>query len=78
MSLPALVSLPAALLPIAQRGEQSLTQAIASLSAQAAADFAAWPVQRRETLQRVTAASDFVMQQGLRDPQMLLLSLIHI
>ncbi len=72
MSLPALVSLPAALLPLAQRAEQSLGQVFASLSTQAAADFAAWPPQRREHLQRVTAASDFVTQQGMRDPQMLL------
>ncbi|MDP3816311.1 bifunctional [glutamate--ammonia ligase]-adenylyl-L-tyrosine phosphorylase/[glutamate--ammonia-ligase] adenylyltransferase [Pseudomonas sp.] len=72
MSLPALASLPAALDPLALRAEQSLQQAFSQLSAEAAAQFAAWPAARRETLRRVGAASDFVVQQGLRDPQMLL------
>ncbi|UUD65938.1 bifunctional [glutamate--ammonia ligase]-adenylyl-L-tyrosine phosphorylase/[glutamate--ammonia-ligase] adenylyltransferase [Pseudomonas seleniipraecipitans] len=72
MSLPALVSLPAILAPLAQRAEQSLHQALHELSAQAAADFAAWPPLLKEQLQRVAAASDFVTQQGVRDPQMLL------
>ena len=72
MSLPALASLPAALDPLALRAEQSLQQAFEQLSAAAAAQFSAWPAARRETLRRVGAASDFVVQQGLRDPQMLL------
>lgn len=72
MSLPALASLPAALDPLALRAEQSLRQAFEQLSSVAAQQFAAWPEARREALRRVGAASDFVVQQGLRDPQMLL------
>ena len=72
MSLPALASLPAALSPLALRAEQSLQHAFAELSSEAAAAFAGWPRSRVEALQRVGAASDFVVQQGLRDPQMLL------
>jgi glutamate-ammonia-ligase adenylyltransferase len=72
MSLPALASLPAALAHLAARAEQSLQQAFAGLSAEAAAAFSGWPDERRAALQRVAAASDFVVQQGVRDPQMLL------
>ncbi|HEX5841732.1 MAG TPA: bifunctional [glutamate--ammonia ligase]-adenylyl-L-tyrosine phosphorylase/[glutamate--ammonia-ligase] adenylyltransferase [Pseudomonas sp.] len=72
MSLPALASLPALLAPLALRAEQSVQQACTALSAEAAAQFAAWPQARSEALRRVGAASDFVVQHGLRDPQMLL------
>ena len=72
MSLPVLASLPAALSPLAVRAEQSLQQAFAGLSSEAATAFAAWPAERLEALRRVGAASEFVLQQGLRDPQMLL------
>lgn len=72
MSLPVLASLPAALEPLALRAEQSLQQAVDALSSEAQGQFAAWPVARRALLRRVGAASDFVVQQGLRDPQMLL------
>lgn len=72
MSLPALASLPALLAPLALRAEQSVQQACTALSAEAAAQFAAWPQARSEALRRVGAASDFVVQQGVRDPQMLL------
>jgi glutamate-ammonia-ligase adenylyltransferase len=72
MSLPVLVSLPAALEPLALRAEQSVQQAVDALSSEAQAQFAAWPAERRALLRRVGAASDFVVQQGLRDPQMLL------
>jgi glutamate-ammonia-ligase adenylyltransferase len=72
MSLPALATLPATLDPLARRAEQSLQAAFAELSADAAARFALWSGARQETLRRVTAASDFVVQQALRDPQMLL------
>ncbi len=72
MSLPALACLPDALQPLALRAEESLQQACATLSAAALAQFNAWPLARREDLRRVGAASDFVVQQGLRDPQMLL------
>jgi [glutamine synthetase] adenylyltransferase / [glutamine synthetase]-adenylyl-L-tyrosine phosphorylase len=72
MSLPVLASLPAALEPLALRAEQSLQQAVDALSSEARQQFAAWPAGRRALLRRVGAASDFVVQQGLRDPQMLL------
>src|SRR3990167_2828180 len=72
MSLPVLASLPATLAPLALRAEQSLQAAFAECSAAAAADFAAWPSARREVLRRVAAASDFVVEQARRDPQMLL------
>ncbi len=72
MSLPALASLPAALSPLAVRAEQSLQQAFAGLSSEAATAFATWPAERLEAQRRVGAASEFVLQQGLRDPQMLL------
>ncbi|HUE92016.1 bifunctional [glutamate--ammonia ligase]-adenylyl-L-tyrosine phosphorylase/[glutamate--ammonia-ligase] adenylyltransferase [Pseudomonas sp.] len=72
MSLPVLASLPAVLEPLALRAEQSVQQAIDALASEAPAQFAAWPAERRALLRRVGAASDFVVQQGLRDPQMLL------
>ena len=72
MSLPALASLPVALASLSARAEQSLQQAFAVLGDEAAAAFAGWPSERQAALQRVAAASDFVVQQGLRDPQMLL------
>ncbi|MBP8237652.1 MAG: bifunctional [glutamate--ammonia ligase]-adenylyl-L-tyrosine phosphorylase/[glutamate--ammonia-ligase] adenylyltransferase, partial [Pseudomonas sp.] len=72
MSLPMLASLPAALSPLAVRAEQSLQQAFAGLSSEAVTAFATWPAERLEALRRVGAASEFVLQQGLRDPQMLL------
>ena len=71
MSLPALASLPAALVPLATRAEQSLQAALAGLSPVAATAYASWPSERHAALQRVAAASDFVVQQGERDPQML-------
>ncbi|MGE6792474.1 bifunctional [glutamate--ammonia ligase]-adenylyl-L-tyrosine phosphorylase/[glutamate--ammonia-ligase] adenylyltransferase [Pseudomonas guineae] len=71
MSLPALASLPAALVPLATRAEQSLQAAFAGLSPVAATAYASWPSERHAALQRVAAASDFVVQQGERDPQML-------
>lgn len=72
MSLPVLAALPAALLPLVARGEQSLQQAIAAHSPEAAERFDNWPEHRRETLRRVVAASDFVLEQAQRDPLMFL------
>ncbi|MEX6501440.1 bifunctional [glutamate--ammonia ligase]-adenylyl-L-tyrosine phosphorylase/[glutamate--ammonia-ligase] adenylyltransferase [Pseudomonas zhanjiangensis] len=72
MSLPALACLPAVLEPLAVAAEQSLQGAFAQLSAAAVQAFLAWPEERRSALRRVAAASDFVLQQALRDPQMLL------
>ncbi|SDG58973.1 glutamate-ammonia-ligase adenylyltransferase [Pseudomonas benzenivorans] len=72
MSLPALAPLPATLEALGPSAEQSLQAAFAGLSAEAAVRFAAWPGARREALRRVCVASDFVLQQGLRDPSMFL------
>ncbi|UTW09502.1 bifunctional [glutamate--ammonia ligase]-adenylyl-L-tyrosine phosphorylase/[glutamate--ammonia-ligase] adenylyltransferase [Pseudomonas benzenivorans] len=72
MSLPVLVSLPASLDPLAQRAEQSFRAALADLGDAAVVRFDAWPQVRREAWKRAAAASDFVAQQALRDPQMLL------
>jgi glutamate-ammonia-ligase adenylyltransferase len=72
MSLPTLASLPATLAPLVLRAEQSLEAACAACSVAAAADFAAWPSARCEALRRVAAASDFVVEQAQRDPQMFL------
>ncbi|MCU1718350.1 bifunctional [glutamate--ammonia ligase]-adenylyl-L-tyrosine phosphorylase/[glutamate--ammonia-ligase] adenylyltransferase [Pseudomonas sp. 5P_3.1_Bac2] len=71
MSLPALAALPPSLVLLAERGEQSLRQALSELE-QGAAALDQWPPARLETLRRVAAASDFVVQQAVRDPQMLL------
>ncbi|WP_286976120.1 bifunctional [glutamate--ammonia ligase]-adenylyl-L-tyrosine phosphorylase/[glutamate--ammonia-ligase] adenylyltransferase [Pseudomonas sp.] len=72
MSLPVLVSLPVSLQSVALAAEQSMRTAVAELGDSALAQFAAWPAERLEALRRVMAASDFVLQQSLRDPQMLL------
>ncbi|MEH6366837.1 MAG: bifunctional [glutamate--ammonia ligase]-adenylyl-L-tyrosine phosphorylase/[glutamate--ammonia-ligase] adenylyltransferase [Pseudomonas marincola] len=72
MSLPVLVSLPVSLQSVALAAEQSMRTAVAELGDSALAQFAAWPAERLEALHRVMAASDFVLQQSLRDPQMLL------
>src|SRR3990167_5823961 len=72
MSLPALASLPAALAHLVPRAEQFLQQAFAALGGESAAAFSGWPSERLAAWQRVAAASDFVVQQGARDPQMLL------
>ncbi|MBS7662269.1 bifunctional [glutamate--ammonia ligase]-adenylyl-L-tyrosine phosphorylase/[glutamate--ammonia-ligase] adenylyltransferase [Pseudomonas lalucatii] len=72
MSLPVLVSLPVALDPLASRAEQSLRTLLGDLDGAAVARFAAWPPARRDAWRRVAAASDFVLQQALRDPLVLL------
>ncbi|QLC73519.1 bifunctional [glutamate--ammonia ligase]-adenylyl-L-tyrosine phosphorylase/[glutamate--ammonia-ligase] adenylyltransferase [Pseudomonas sp. LPB0260] len=72
MSLPVLVSLPASLDSLALRAEQSLRAVLADLGTAAEARFDAWPQARRDAWRRVSAASDFVLQQALRDPLMLL------
>ncbi|MHA6492284.1 bifunctional [glutamate--ammonia ligase]-adenylyl-L-tyrosine phosphorylase/[glutamate--ammonia-ligase] adenylyltransferase [Pseudomonas borbori] len=72
MSLPALASLPATLDPLACRAEQSLRAALIELQDDLAAVFAAWPAERHEVFRRVCAASDFVSEQAVRDPHLLL------
>ncbi|HEX8592297.1 MAG TPA: bifunctional [glutamate--ammonia ligase]-adenylyl-L-tyrosine phosphorylase/[glutamate--ammonia-ligase] adenylyltransferase [Pseudomonas sp.] len=72
MSLPSLADLPAILLPLITRTQQSFRTSLAALPDDAKASFAAWPASRHEAFQRVCAASDFVAEQVCRDPHMLL------
>jgi glutamate-ammonia-ligase adenylyltransferase len=70
MSLPALAELPAILQPFVSRGEQSFRGAVAALEGEH--DLAAWSPERWAAFARVGAASDFVIEQSVRDPLMLL------
>ena len=72
MSLPLLADLPAVLLPLVTRAQQSFRAALASLTDGGLAAFDAWPAERLAAFDRVCAASDFVADQVSRDPQMLL------
>jgi len=72
MSLPLLADLPAILLPLVTRAQQTFRTSIAAASDGASAAFDAWPESRRAAFDRVCAASDFVTEQVCRDPQMLL------
>lgn len=72
MSLPSPVDLPASLLPLADRVERSFQTAIEALGAEAAGYFSAWPEARRQDFRRVCANSEFVAEQAMRDPEMLL------
>lgn len=70
MSLPSLVELPAILLPFVTRAEQSFRAAVAVLDDDHG--LSAWTPKRWAQFARVTAASDFVTEQCVRDPLMLL------
>ncbi|WP_025110213.1 bifunctional [glutamate--ammonia ligase]-adenylyl-L-tyrosine phosphorylase/[glutamate--ammonia-ligase] adenylyltransferase [Pseudomonas sp. H1h] len=70
MTLPALAELPAILLPLVTRSEQSFRTAVASLEDDHG--LAHWTPERWAQLARVGAASDFVIEQSVRDPLMLL------
>ncbi|WDR33749.1 bifunctional [glutamate--ammonia ligase]-adenylyl-L-tyrosine phosphorylase/[glutamate--ammonia-ligase] adenylyltransferase [Pseudomonas serboccidentalis] len=70
MTLPALAELPAILLPLVTRSEQSFRTAVASLEDDHG--FSTWTPQRWVQFARVSAASDFVIEQSVRDPLMLL------
>ncbi|WP_426142366.1 bifunctional [glutamate--ammonia ligase]-adenylyl-L-tyrosine phosphorylase/[glutamate--ammonia-ligase] adenylyltransferase [Pseudomonas sp. DWP3-1-2] len=72
MSLPSLADLPALLLPLVTRAQQSFRTSIGDLPEGCAALFDAWPESRRHAFDRVCAASDFVAEQSCRDPRMLL------
>ncbi|HXQ99575.1 MAG TPA: bifunctional [glutamate--ammonia ligase]-adenylyl-L-tyrosine phosphorylase/[glutamate--ammonia-ligase] adenylyltransferase, partial [Pseudomonas sp.] len=72
MSLPVLADLPAVLLPLVTRAQQSFRASLTSLTDSAQAAFDAWPAARLTALERIFAASDFVAEQVVRDPQMLL------
>ncbi|MGY2167944.1 bifunctional [glutamate--ammonia ligase]-adenylyl-L-tyrosine phosphorylase/[glutamate--ammonia-ligase] adenylyltransferase [Pseudomonas gingeri] len=70
MSLPALAVLPAILLPFVSRAEQSFRTAVAALEDDHG--LAGWSPERWADFARVSAASDFFIEQSVRDPLMLL------
>ncbi|WP_419712349.1 bifunctional [glutamate--ammonia ligase]-adenylyl-L-tyrosine phosphorylase/[glutamate--ammonia-ligase] adenylyltransferase [Pseudomonas sp. NFX224] len=70
MSLPSLAQLPAILLPFVTRAEQSFRTAVAALDDDHG--LSTWTPERWAQFTRVTAASDFVIEQSVRDPLMLL------
>ncbi|SEM86147.1 glutamate-ammonia-ligase adenylyltransferase [Pseudomonas sp. ok272] len=70
MSLPSLAPLPAILLPLVSRAEQSLRAAVQTLDDDHG--LSTWTPQRWADFARVSAASDFVIEQCVRDPLMLL------
>ncbi|PRB52426.1 bifunctional [glutamate--ammonia ligase]-adenylyl-L-tyrosine phosphorylase/[glutamate--ammonia-ligase] adenylyltransferase [Pseudomonas sp. MYb2] len=70
MTLPVLAELPAILLPLVTRSEQSFRTAVAALEDDHG--FANWTRERWAQFARVTAASEFVIEQSVRDPLMLL------
>ncbi|MNB55388.1 bifunctional [glutamate--ammonia ligase]-adenylyl-L-tyrosine phosphorylase/[glutamate--ammonia-ligase] adenylyltransferase [Pseudomonas sp. MPG01] len=70
MTLPVLAELPAILLPLVTRSEQSFRTAVAALEDDHG--LANWTPERWTQFARVTAASEFVIEQSVRDPLMLL------
>lgn len=70
MTLPVLAELPAILLPLVSRSEQSFRTAVASLEGDQG--LSSWTPERWAQFARVTAASEFVIEQSVRDPLMLL------
>ncbi|HWT67648.1 MAG TPA: bifunctional [glutamate--ammonia ligase]-adenylyl-L-tyrosine phosphorylase/[glutamate--ammonia-ligase] adenylyltransferase [Pseudomonas sp.] len=70
MSLPLLAQLPQVLLPFVTRAEQSFRAAVEALDDDHG--LSAWTPERWAQFARVTAASDFVTEQCVRDPVMLL------
>ncbi|MFJ5298182.1 bifunctional [glutamate--ammonia ligase]-adenylyl-L-tyrosine phosphorylase/[glutamate--ammonia-ligase] adenylyltransferase [Pseudomonas sp. NPDC088368] len=72
MSLPSLANLPAVLLPLVSRAQQSFRAALTALTEGGQATFDGWPAERLAAFDRVCASSDFVAEQVVRDPQMLL------
>ena len=70
MSLPSLAQLPAILQPFVSRAEQSLRAAVAALDDDHG--LSTWTPERWAQWARVTGASDFVTEQCVRDPLMLL------
>ena len=69
MSLPLLAELPAALQPLVSRNATSLRNAVAAVDGLSLDD---WNEQRWAEFARVATASDFVLEQSVRDPAMLL------
>jgi glutamate-ammonia-ligase adenylyltransferase len=72
MSLPPLTTLPATLQGLAARAQTAWPAAVEALAGRCTERFARWPAARLECLGRVFAASDFVFEQAMRDPLMLL------
>ncbi|RON44906.1 bifunctional glutamine synthetase adenylyltransferase/deadenyltransferase [Pseudomonas frederiksbergensis] len=70
MTLPSLAELPAILQPLVTRAEQSFRTAVALLEDDHG--LSSWTPERWEQFARVSAASDFVIEQSVRDPLMLL------
>ncbi|CAI8828159.1 bifunctional [glutamate--ammonia ligase]-adenylyl-L-tyrosine phosphorylase/[glutamate--ammonia-ligase] adenylyltransferase [Pseudomonas sp. IT-P260] len=70
MTLPVLAELPAILLPLVTRSEQSFRTAVAALEDDHG--FSNWTPERWAQFARVSAGSDFVIEQSVRDPLMLL------
>ncbi|VVN08368.1 bifunctional [glutamate--ammonia ligase]-adenylyl-L-tyrosine phosphorylase/[glutamate--ammonia-ligase] adenylyltransferase [Pseudomonas fluorescens] len=70
MTLPVLAELPAILLPLVTRSEQSFRTAVAAQEDDHG--FVNWTPERWAQFARVTAASEFVIEQSVRDPLMLL------
>ena len=70
MSLPSLAPIPGLLQPLASRAEQSWRTAVAGLEGGYGLDD--WSPERWSAFNRVSAASDFFIEQCLRDPLMLL------
>ncbi|WCM51839.1 bifunctional [glutamate--ammonia ligase]-adenylyl-L-tyrosine phosphorylase/[glutamate--ammonia-ligase] adenylyltransferase [Pseudomonas sp. WJP1] len=74
MSLPTLADLPAILLPLVTRAEQSFRAAVSALDDDHG--LSTWTAERWAQFARVSAASDFVIEQSVRDP-LLLLALVQ-
>ena len=72
MSLPSLAKLPAILLPLVTRAQQSFRASLDALTDVDKARFDAWPHARLAAFDRVCGASDFVAEHVARDPLMLL------
>lgn len=72
MSLPSLVNLPATLLLAAGHAGAALRSAVAVLDAVTLVRLGAQPGERLEDFQRVAVASNFVAEQTVRDPAILL------
>lgn len=70
MTLPSLAELPAILEPLVTRAEQSFRASVALLEDDHG--LSAWTPERWAQLARVVGASDFVIEQSIRDPLMLL------
>ncbi|UVK99243.1 bifunctional [glutamate--ammonia ligase]-adenylyl-L-tyrosine phosphorylase/[glutamate--ammonia-ligase] adenylyltransferase [Pseudomonas sp. B21-048] len=70
MSLPSLTELPDGLVPLVSRAEQSFRTAVSVFPDDHG--LSAWTPERWAQFAHVTAASDFVIEQSLRDPLMLL------